>query len=72
MLVVQPGSSRNNGSIEFSIDKLGDFKDAINQANALLGLAEVDYNTINDAYNGMVDLVDVLRDYIDEHIADPQ
>ena len=39
MLVVQPGSSRNNGSIEFNIDKLGDFKDAINQANAFLGLA---------------------------------
>ena len=39
MLVVQSGSSRNNGSIEFNIDKLGDFKDTINQANALLGLA---------------------------------
>lgn len=39
MLVVQPGSSRNNGSIEFNIDKPGDFKDAINQANAFLGLA---------------------------------
>ena len=72
MLVVQPGSSRNNGSIEFNIDTLGDFKDAINQANEFLGLAEVDYKTINDAYNGMVDLVNVLRKYIDEHIEDPQ
>lgn len=51
-----------------NIHKVNDFKDTINQVNELLGLQTVNYATINDAYNGMVSMVEVLREYIDEPI----
>ena len=67
MFVVQPGSARNM-NIEMNIHKLNDFRDTVNQVNALLGLQSVNYATVNDAYNGMVSMVEVLREYIDEPI----
>lgn len=56
MLVVQPCTLRNPG-IEMVIDKVEDFKNTVNQARDIVHLGEVDYKTIDEAYDGMVDLV---------------
>lgn len=70
MLVVQPCTLRNPG-IEMVIDKVEDFKTTVNLARRIVNLGEVDYKTIDEAYDGMVDLVKQLEAFVGD-IDDPE